>query len=889
MQRISFKTLLVVVLVLFNYQLYAQSSTNNIAYGANAFASTELSPAASAVDGNLNTRWESEHGPGIQWLALDFGKAYEITDVEINWEAANPARYEIQGSNDNSSWQTLVSKTDGVFGNRIDKITVTGEFRYLRVYALERSEGNQWGYSIFEIKVFGFIKGEEEIIPVSANASSEFQSAQNAIDGNPATRWESNHGIEQSWIVFDLGTEQNLSRIVIDWEAANASTYTIQGSNDNNTWTILTAKEDGVFGDRRDELDLNGKYRYIRINCIKRSDGNLWGYSIWGVRIYALSTSQTYEPLYDESTILEPDTVIDTPQALITRFADRVRDRHAREAQFSAYDHYLPFYWIHRSAEIEIIDEIAKGGSKIRVNVKTQWPLNVTDFRAFFRGINTVAEYFHNVGLQRDPNDPLLYHTILEYNPKEGRPIQIGDRMEIELSQFLDNPPEGRENYYGTAFLYIVGKGLVPWEARGSLLDSFPIASQARLGGDTTVHRQYSDEPQEFLKQMVTNMAPHNAQNFLQGRRVHFTNFDNGQHSEPDNPQFSELKGKLGKDYVNSSCVACHINNGRALPPPTGQILTSYEVRVSDDSGNPHPEYGRVIQTQSLSGSPMGSVKISSWEEQNGLRKPVLEFAPVEPEHFSPRIAPQLVGLGLLEAISESDIEALANLSENPGRIHIVKDIETGVNRVGRFGYKAQGVSLRQFIADTLHTSMGVTSSLFPAPDCGDEDDDCETRPPLEDEYLEVLVKYNALLGVRAQRNESDAVVLKGKEIFSDIGCAICHHPTFKTSSHHPYAELRNQIIHPYTDLLLHDMGPGLADTIVDGDARGSEWRTAPLWNIGLTKDVTKGEAYLHDGRAKSLHEAILWHQGQGQDSKQAYENLSEELKNALIKFLESL
>lgn len=887
MQRISFKAFLFIVLILFNCQLYAEYSPNNIAYGASVSASSEKLPAVNVVDGNLNTRWESEHGFDPQWLIIDLGKIYELDNIEINWEAANAATYEVQGSNDKSTWTNLYRQTQGQFGNRIDNLKITGKYRYIRIYGINRSSGNNWGYSIWEVKVFGKISGEKEIIPVNAKASSELQSAKFAIDYDPATRWESNHDVETSWITFDLGKKQSLVRFIIDWEAANASQYQIHGSNDNKNWSFILKKEGGVFGDRRDELNIHGNYRYLRIFCKKRSEGNLWGYSIWGVRIYAQDQSISYKPLYDKSTQLEPDTIVNTSTALITRFADRVRDRHARESEFHAYDHYLSFYWLHRTAQIEIIDEIAKGGSKIYINVKTQWPLDNTDFRAFFRGINTVAEYWHNIGMQRDPNDPLLYHTVLEYNPKENRPIQKGDRMEIEVSQFLDNPPEGRDNYYGSVFLYIVGKGIAPWEAQGALLDSYPIAQNALLGGGTTIHRQYSDEPEDLFKQMATNTSPLNAQVFMSGRRVHHTNFANGQHSEPDNPVFTQLQGKLGTNYINNSCVGCHNNNGRSLPPPVGQILTNYEIKVADSEGRPHPQYGSMIHTQSLTGSPEGSVVISSWVEQDGLRKPVLEFSPVKPELFSVRITPQLVGLGLIEAISEEDIIALANLSENPGRVHIVKDVETGENRIGRFGLKASRASLRQMIAGALNASMGVTTTLFPKSDCANQD--CDSPAPLEDIYLDDLVKYNALLGVRAQNNINDPLVIKGKELFTNIGCAICHHPSFKTSAYHPHSELRNQIIYPYTDLLLHDMGAGLADSLSEGNATGAEWRTPPLWNIGSTQKVSQGQAYLHDGRARSLHEAIRWHGGQGQNSKQAYEALPEDLQNALIKFLESL
>ena len=181
-------------------------------------------------------------------------------------------------------------------------------------------------------------------------------------------------------------------------------------------------------------------------------------------------------------------------------------------------------------------------------------------------------------------------------------------------------------------------------------------------------------------------------------------------------------------------------------------------------------------------------------------------------------------------------------------------------------------------------------TSVRPAPDCGSQQDGCDSPgSELADQHLEDLDAYISLLGVSARRDLEDPLVLEGESLFRSAGCTACHVETFTTTSYHPHAELRNQKIHPYTDLLLHDMGPGLASTLTEGDAAPSEWRTAPLWNIGLTAGVSGGEAYLHDGRARSLHEAILWHGGEGEASKQAYVGMSPADQDALIAFLRSL
>lgn len=351
----------------------------------------------------------------------------------------------------------------------------------------------------------------------------------------------------------------------------------------------------------------------------------------------------------------------------------------------------------------------------------------------------------------------------------------------------------------------------------------------------------------------------------------------------------------LGPRYIDRSCVDCHVRNGRALPPAPGQLLDRYVVRVGDARGGPHPELGRVLQPRSVGAGVEGGVLLAGWDESGGLRTPVLSFTGPVPEHHSARIAPQLVGMGLLEAILEEDVEALADPEDADGdgisgRMNLVADVPGGIPRLGRLGWKATQPSVRQQVAAALATDLGVQTSLFPAPDCGPQQLDCgPVGPELADAHLDRLTAYVALLGVSARRSLEDPEALAGEVLFRGIGCADCHVETFRTSPFHPHAELRDQTIHPYTDLLLHDMGPGLASTLVEGDAAPSEWRTAPLWNLGLTAGVSGGEAYLHDGRARTLREAILWHGGEGEAAREAFSALSAVDQEALLAFLRSL
>ncbi len=646
-------------------------------------------------------------------------------------------------------------------------------------------------------------------------------------------------------------------------------------------------------------------------------------FDLLSVRQNYLKSSKQIVNLFNTGTALEAPTTIDTPDALLTYLADRGRDRHAREGQFQAYDHYLTWYWEQRVARIEIVDRVGRnGGTDITFNYTTNRPLNPAEFRTFFRGITTVAEYSHNqiaTLVSTSPSDipgetDYNYSATINSNTQFSRPIEVGDRVEIEISLFLLAPRNGRSNYYGTTLLYVVGEGIVPWGQGNDLgfdggvvgnvnqsLDSYPLPISAWLGGKTTVHYPYSDEPDNAFKQMAGNISPTNGYPFMLGRRLHHTDFGDGSHSESGNPTFNEHVGKLGSKFIGRSCVQCHVNNGRALAPDIGSMMTQTVVNVaSDETGSPHPDLGSLLQPLSTSGAAEGAATISSYSTINGtyadgtaytLRKPSYAFADVTPSHFSARLAPALVGMGLLEAISENSVTALADPDDSDadgisGRPQIVTDPETGQPRLGRFGYKAVQPMVRHQLAAALNGDMGVRTTVFPILDGETTAGNAE----VSDEDLDLMVRYTALLGVQARSDLDDTEALHGEVLFTGANCAKCHVTQFTTSPFHPMTELRSQTIHPYTDLLLHDMGDGLADNLGEGVATGSEWRTSPLWNIGNTAGVNgDGEAYLHDGRARTIEEAILWHGGEAEESKETFRAMSASDRAALVKFLKSL
>jgi CxxC motif-containing protein (DUF1111 family) len=607
--------------------------------------------------------------------------------------------------------------------------------------------------------------------------------------------------------------------------------------------------------------------------------------------------------------------MFDRGDALVTRISDRARDRHAKEDQYQAYDHYLSFYWEHRTASIEIVDYVAKGGTTVRMNVKTQWKLNDTEAenRWFYRGVNTVAEYCNNGTM--NVIDTLTYWKEATQNCLYNfRQIQNGDKMEFELSQFLDpSVPNGRSAYYGTTFLYIVGQGLVPWDIGGStphggVEDSVALPTSAWAGGRTTIHAMTSNEPDNRFLQMAGNLGYSNGQPFVLGRRVLHSSFVTGTHDErpTENPTFSDTVGKSGPRYIKDSCAGCHVRNGRAAPNAVGVALDKWVFKVGDANGNPHPNLGRVFQPIANSGAASeGSVSIASWTVNGSLRKPNYQFTGTVPNTFSGRIAPSLIGIGLLEAIPESAILSRENPSGTgiSGRANRITD-PSGTVRLGRFGYKAGTTSVKHQVAQAFNSDMGVNTSMLSNPDCGSSQASCgASGSELSDTHLNNLVKYISLLGVPPQRNYTSSSVANGRTTFTNIGCAGCHTPSYTTSQYHPLAELRSQTIWPYSDMLLHDMGSGLADNLGEGQASGSEWRTAPLWGLGLNACVTGGvpdgpqgtqtctpvHSYLHDGRARTVDEAILWHGGEAEAAKNAYIGLGSTQKSDLLNFLNSI
>ncbi len=378
------------------------------------------------------------------------------------------------------------------------------------------------------------------------------------------------------------------------------------------------------------------------------------------------------------------------------------------------------------------------------------------------------------------------------------------------------------------------------------------------------------------------------------------------------------VQGGLGPVFNNNSCVACHPRDGRGKPPEGPEDAASMFLRVSipginpDGTGSPTPVpgFGTQLFDRALFGvSPMGTMDVSYTEsvetfadgEPYYLMVPNYAIASPYTElpadvHMSPRVAPPVFGRGLLEAIEDATLLQLADESDADGdgisgRPNYVWDYAVGAVRVGRFGLKASNPSLRQQVAGAYRGDIGVTNPYFNVESSFGTDlwDGAHDEPEIDEETLAVATFYVQTLAVPARRNVDHPRVRRGEQLFADAKCTACHVPSMTTGDLPGIPEVSNQTIFAYTDLLLHDMGEGLADGRDDFAADGREWRTPPLWGIGLTFTVNGHTFFLHDGRARSLMEAVMWHGGEAGASREFVRNLPAHDRRALIAFLESL
>ncbi len=448
---------------------------------------------------------------------------------------------------------------------------------------------------------------------------------------------------------------------------------------------------------------------------------------------------------------------------------------------------------------------------------------------------------------------------------------------------------------------------------------------EALPGGATTVRDKLINR--DIFSQPSANLPFEGRQRFQVGNGL----FRKDWVAAPASTQASDGLGPL---FNARSCQGCHIKDGGGVVPDPGEEAVSLFLRLSVPPTNraereqlekslsvlPEPTYGGQMQNFAVTGLPAEARLRIDWEEitvdlnggeQVRLRKPHyrivdLGYGPMRKDvMISPRIAPRMIGMGLLESVHEADILANAERRDDPdgvrGKARRVRDAHTGEVTLGRFGWKAGQPTVEQQSARAFADDMGLSTPLHPGHwgECTPRQKRCLDMPhgaqpqfgPVEvpQDLMDFVTFYSNHLAVPARRDIDDPQVLAGKQLFHEARCTACHVPKFVTRRDAALPELRFQLIWPYTDLLLHDMGDGLADNRPEGNANGREWRTPPLWGIGLAHTVNERSSFLHDGRARSVLEAILWHDGEARAARSRVVAMTPAQRADLLRFIESL
>ena len=442
-----------------------------------------------------------------------------------------------------------------------------------------------------------------------------------------------------------------------------------------------------------------------------------------------------------------------------------------------------------------------------------------------------------------------------------------------------------------------------------------------RTGGSTTV---FADGRNAFSFPFA-NLSDAEAARFAVGNSFFRRNW-------VEAPASTKARDGLGPHFIARSCGGCHVQDGRGMPPLKAKaggheqpvaLLIRLSIPGSGPRGAvlPEPTYGDQFNNNAIQGvKPEGRVTIR-WKPISGrfadgtrytLQQPHYGFAdlgygPMQKDTLtSPRIAPQIAGVGLLDAIPEGEIRANAERqAATPGPVkgqpNEVWDAFTQSMRVGRFGWKANVATVAHQTAGAFNGDIGITSAQNPNEGCMPAQADClaaprgnkGSAPEIDAETLAKVVFYQATLAPAARRKADDPRVMAGERLFADSGCAACHRPSYVTGpSPNPAMaseKASGQTIWPYTDLLLHDMGPELADGRPDGKADGRQWKTPPLWGIGLIREVNRHQRLLHDGRADGVLEAVLWHGGEAAEAKSKVLVMKKTEREALVRFVESL
>lgn len=843
--------------------------------------------AANTIDGKLNTRWASAFEDGA-WIQYDFGVKTQVGYMKLIWQNAYGKQYNLLVSDNGNDWTQIRAVGNGQGGTE-EFFNLGVNARFIRLQGVARA--TQYGYSLFEVEFK--TPGSDNSLASSTTSPLKFpasgagwaplpasadpiESLQFSLpDGTLVTRFGARglarHGRErgEEWNEIGYGPNETVdpaTGLPVDKGPGNYLTFVPQYFK-NRTWGVEIIDNSRVAGVTKPTLTVN---QYTTVDFLSG-----------GIAFFR---------------------AIDRPG--VTGYG-----------------------WM---APGQLVDD------SVKVCKPIGYPAN--NKLASANGINSAC----TLQVKNYPGMTALDANGFPIAGKgiDARPLVQGDVIEVSPSMFsttesmLSKGDNGGIRYYSYEWVYVVGQGLKPWYGVQPRLNSVPLPAETLSGGLGSVSYNYADNALFMFQQPHTNIGMQNMQRFVEGRRLFHTNFTTGDHNEAGNDRYDAAVGLQGPRFNQSSCFACHVNNGRsAAPVAVNQKLDSMSVRVATTNAAgqqlPHPTYGTAVQMNAISstGAPQNwgtGVRVSGFESVTKkladgtsveLRKPKLAFEGPTPDTVSLRAAQPIIGAGLLEAVPEADILArvtsAADVDGVKGVANYVYDPESGAVRLGRFGWKASKATLRQQTASALLQDMAVTSPVYRNRSCNTDPAGCASaaaQKGISEEDLQSLSRYLALVAVPAQRslssgfpkgvapiddlNVDPAKVAAGAKVFQGMRCAACHTVEMKTGSGHLFAELRNQTIRPYSDLLLHDMGAGLADKFVEGQAKGNMWRTAPLWGIGYTEKVMGNSAkvgYLHDGRARNLTEAIMWHDGEAAKSRQRFEVLSKTDRDALLAFLRSL
>ena len=841
--------------------------------GATASASerADLS-AAAAIDHDENTRWSSGFSDD-QSLVLDFGKSVAITRVRIDWERAHAAQYLLQVSSDGSNWTTIKS-VDNSQGGIEDWAGLGGQGRYLRMQGVKRS--SDYGYSIFEIQAFTGSSAAPApspsptpspapapappvdlshpgvaIKPVTATSSAlenDGMPATLTLDGNTATRWASKQE-DGAWIQFDFGTRTQVGAMTLQWENAYGKEYALQTSDDGQAWSQLRYVTNGK-GGTEEFLNLGMNARYVRLQGVAR--GTQYGYSLLEVSFRtpgsdntmpALATSALKFPADGTGLVPLPTQAdpVETLQftladgTLVTRFGVRGLARHGRERG-------------------EDWNEIGYGpNDTVDANGRPvdKGPGNFLTF---------VPNYFKN--------------RTWGFEIVDNSRVAGVAKPTLKVNEYFqeDQLPGGVAWFRAFDRVGVTGYG---WMNPGAL------------------------QEQNIALCPVVPYPPN-------GRLANANVYNNGCSLTVDG---YPGHGDLGADGFP---------NGKSVP---GRALVAGDV---------------IEVSPSFFSTPAG---MAAKGDTGGLRYYAGEWTYVVGTGLRPwyGVQPRLMNKPLPAETLQGGTGSLSyDYADNGSFMFQQPHINVGMQNMQRFvegrrlihtnfftgdhnepgndrylaGVGLQGQRYNQ-AASALLQDMSVTTPFYPTRDCLAGPASCtagKSERGLSEADLQSISRYLELLAVPAQRSLASgfpkgvapladldvdpAKVAAGAKVFQDARCASCHAVEMKTGSQHPLAELRSQTIKPYTDLLLHDMGAGLADAYVEGQANGNLWRTSPLWGIGYT-DRAMGTAgkvgYLHDGRARTLTEAVLWHGGEADKARQRFTAMSTADRQALLAFLQSL